>query len=97
MNISFKRVVLLRYPNTSQRNKVKSLENHSYNGNGNYWTSVPINIDKTNSDLLLITGLDLECAIENKKDNQTVSQYIRKNLDKYIKIAEIHDFRRKEE
>ena len=93
MQVSFRGIQLLKYPNRSMRDKVKALESKSSNGNGDFWTSVKIDKDKNSSDLLLISGLDLEAAIENMDDNQTVSEYIKENADSYIKRAEVHDYR----
>ena len=93
MQVSFRGIQLQKYPNRSMRDKVKALESKSLNGNGDFWTSVKIDKDKNSSDLLLISGLDLEAAIENMDDNQTVAEYIKENADSYIKRAEVRDYR----
>ena len=93
MKVSFNGIYYYKYPNRAKRDEVKSLEETSNNGNGNFWTMVTIDKDKSSSDLLLITGLDLENAIENMDENQTVDEYIRENSDKYIQNARIYDNR----
>ena len=91
MNVSFKGVYLLKYPNSALRNQVKELEESSPNGNGKFWTSVKIDKDKTSSDLLVICGLDLEDAQDNAK-GKSVKSYIKSNIDEYIQKAKIYDY-----
>ncbi|MBQ7449972.1 hypothetical protein IJS77_01030 [bacterium] len=93
MKISFKSVILYKYPNSKMRDIVKDLESSSPNRSSKYWTSVSVDREKDSSDLLVLTGSDLKFAVRNKKDNQSVQDYILANLDRYIKKAEVFDTR----
>ena len=93
MKISFNGIQLLRYSNPATRNEAKALEEESPNGHGGFWTSVALDKDKNSSDLLILSGFDLESAIENMGDNQTVDEYVRENSDRLVKKAKVYDYR----
>lgn len=92
MKISFNGIHLLKYPCRAARDSVKELEENSPNGQGKFWTSVAIDNDKS-SDLLILSGLDLESAIENMDDNQSIDEFVKENADRYIQKAKVYDYR----
>ncbi|MBQ7449836.1 hypothetical protein IJS77_00325 [bacterium] len=93
MKVSFNGIYYYKYSNKAKRDEVKSLEDVSVDGKGKFWTMIPIDKDKNSSDLILLTGLDLEDAIDSKGKNQTLDEYVKENSDVFIQKAKIYDNR----